>query len=443
MTVTHRLVAIVACLVASCVGGALAAQDVSIPATPAGAALRTWLDAFNSGDSARFGAYLRRYEPDLEVAPMMGFREATGGFDLVSVERSAPREIEFVVRERKSPMTGYGVLTLADGDTPRVRRQVRAMGPGVSASDLRIDAAARRRAIEGALALLDSFYVFPEVAKRAGDTLRARLARGAYERYGNGITFATRLDDDLAELTRDKHLHLNYSARPIPPRPERPASDAPPKRSPEERAEYAEDNCGFQEVKRLDGNIGYLRFDYFGAPDLCEQTAAAAMTFLAGTKALIVDLRQNGGGSPPMVAFITSYLFDKRTHLNDLWTRRTNKTEEFWTRDSVPGLRFGGTKPVYVLTSKRTFSGAEEFSYNLKALKRATIVGEVTGGGAHPVSGHRIDEHFMVGVPFARAINPVTKTNWEGTGVEPDVKVPAKDALAKAEELARGGRQAR
>jgi hypothetical protein len=439
MTVPHRLVAIAASLVALCAGTPAAAQVVTIPATPAGAALREWLDAFNSGDSARFGAYLLRYEPDLELAPMMGFREQTGGFDLVSVERSAPRAIEFVVRERKSPMTGYGVLTLGDGEPPRVQRQVRAMGPGVTVRDLRIDAAARRSAIEGAVARLDSFYVFPEVAKRAGDTLRARLARGAYDAYENGLTFATRLDDDLAALTRDKHLHVNFSPRPIPARPEPPESDAPRQRTAAERAEYAEDNCGFQEVKRLPGNIGYLRFDYFGAPDLCEQTAAAAMTFLAGTKALIVDLRQNGGGSPPMVAFITSYLFDGRTHLNDLWTRRTNKTEEFWTRDSVPGLRFGGKKPVYVLTSKRTFSGAEEFSYNLKALKRATIVGEVTGGGAHPVAGHRIDEHFFIGVPFARAINPVTKTNWEGTGVEPDVQVPAKEAQARAEQLARGG----
>lgn len=100
----------------------------------------------------------------------------------------------------------------------------------------------------------------------------------------------------------------------------------------------------------------------------------------------------------------------------------------------MPGKRLDD-KPVYVLTSKDTFSGAEEFSYNLKNLKRATLVGETTGGGAHPVSGHRIDDHFMIGVPYARAINPISKTNWEGTGVEPDVKVPAADALTTAEKL--------
>jgi C-terminal processing protease CtpA/Prc len=136
-----------------------------------------------------------------------------------------------------------------------------------------------------------------------------------------------------------------------------------------------------------------------------------------------------------MIALISTYLFGKRTHLNDLWERKDDATDQYWTLPYVPGKRLED-KPVYVLTSKQTFSGAEEFSYNLKNLKRATLVGETTGGGAHPVSGHRIDDHFMIGVPFARAINPISKTNWEGKGVEPDVKVTASDALTTAEKLA-------
>jgi C-terminal processing protease CtpA/Prc len=159
------------------------------------------------------------------------------------------------------------------------------------------------------------------------------------------------------------------------------------------------------------------------------------MNYLAHADAIIIDLRENGGGDPKMIALVSTYLFSKPTHLNDLWERKSNTTQQYWTLPYVPGNRLED-KPAYVLTSKRTFSGAEEFSYNLKNLKRATIVGETTGGGAHPVRGQRIDDHFIIGVPFARAINPISKTNWEGTGVEPDVKVPAAEALATAQKLA-------
>ena len=413
----------------------------AIPKTPAGEVLRAWLDAFNSGDTARVGAYQRRYEPEITVSEELGFREQTGGFELLTIERSEPRHLEFTVRERSSPMTAFGVLDVSSSEPLRVKtRDLQAMGPNVSPAALSIDAGARARAVAGAAALLDTFYVFPDVAKRMGDSLRVRLARKEYDKYTNGMTFAMRLNDDLAEIAHDKHLRVNYSARPLPPDEARPVGAPPPAPSPEDQAREREFldriNCGFVKAEQLPGNVGYLKFNGFLNVDRCATTASAAMTFLAGTRALIIDLRENGGGSPGMVAFVSSYLFDRRTHLNDLWTRRTGKTEEFWTRDSVPGRRFGGEKPIYVLTSARTFSGAEEFTYNLKNLKRATIIGETTGGGAHPVAGHRIDEHFMIGVPFARAINPITHTNWEGVGVKPDVIVPANDALVTAQKLA-------
>ena len=138
---------------------------------------------------------------------------------------------------------------------------------------------------------------------------------------------------------------------------------------------------------------------------------------------LSAQVHGNGGGAPKMVAFVCSYLFSQRTHLNDLWTRRTNSTEEFWTSPEVPGKKLPDDKPVFVLTSKRSFSGAEEFTYNLKNLKRATIVGETTGGGAHPVSGQRIDEHFIIGVPFARAINPYASASSGLRTIEPTAGV--------------------
>jgi C-terminal processing protease CtpA/Prc len=157
------------------------------------------------------------------------------------------------------------------------------------------------------------------------------------------------------------------------------------------------------------------------------------MGFVANSDAIIFDLRRNGGGDPAMVALISSYLFgDKPVHLNDLYWRKGDRTDEFWTDPKAAAFKLEN-KPIYVLTSSRTFSGAEEFSYNLKNLKRAVIVGETTGGGAHPGSGQRLSEHFQVFVPSGRAISPITKTNWEGTGVEPDVKVPKEQALITAQ----------
>ena len=191
-------------------------------------------------------------------------------------------------------------------------------------------------------------------------------------------------------------------------------------------------NGGFEKVERLDGNVGLLKFNGFLPPEFAGDTAVAAMNFLASSDALIVDLRENGGGDPAMVALICSYLFGAEpVHLNDLYFRPANETHQYWTLSFVPGKHYG-EKPVYVLTSRNTFSGAEEFTYNLKTRKRATIVGETTGGGANPGGPERIDDHFQVFVPSGRAINPVTKINWEGTGVTPDVAVPADQAFHTA-----------
>jgi C-terminal processing protease CtpA/Prc len=196
-----------------------------------------------------------------------------------------------------------------------------------------------------------------------------------------------------------------------------------------------QNNCAFEKAEILPGNIGYLELNAFGPAEVCAPTATAAMNFLANTGAIIFDLRQNNGGDPDMVQFICSYLFDHPTRLSDIWTRKDSSTQQYWTLPYVPGKSLAG-KPAYVLTSKQTFSGGEEFTYDLKNLKRATIVGETTGGGAHPVDAHRIGDRFVIAVPFATAVSPITHTSWEGTGVEPDVKVSADSALARAEKLA-------
>jgi len=296
--------------------------------------------------------------------------------------------------------------------------------------DLTIDAATRTQVIDGILKRLNDSYVFPETAKKMEQAIRERLNNKEYDQITSSKEFATKLTSDLQAVSHDKHLRVRYSFDPIP--------DRGPRREPtaEEREQEKRDltwmNHGFTKVERLPGNIGYIDFRGFMDPDLAADTVAAAMNFVNGTDALIIDMRYNGGGNPAMVAFVCSYLFGPEpVHLNDLYWREGNRTDEFWTRKEVPGKRYLN-KDVYVLTSKRTFSGAEEFTYNLKNLKRATIVGETTGGGAHPGGGFRINEHFGMFVPTGRAISPITKTNWEGTGVTPDVAVPADQALLVA-----------
>jgi retinol-binding protein 3 len=425
-----------ACLVLV-LGLATAWAQATIPNTPAGLTFKAWLEAFNSGDRALMEAYYSKHDPSKKVEDELEFRKMTGGFQLLQVIKSEPLHLEFMVKERASETRAAGKIDVKEGERGEVTSFVLdALPPGASAADLvfKVDAATRTRVIDGAIAKLNELYVFPETAKKMEEAVRARQKKGEYDSVTDGEAFATMLTENFQEVSHDKHLRVDFSPAPMPERKEGPPdADA--------RARYRKQmermNCGFDKVEILDANLGYVKFDMFADPEVCGPTAVAAMNFLGNVDAIIFDLRENGGGDPKMIALLSTYLFSEPTHLNDLWERKGDATHQYWTLPYVPGKRLDG-KPAYVLTSARTFSGAEEFSYNLKNLKRATIIGETTGGGAHPVSGHRIDDHFMIGVPFARAINPISKTNWEGTGVEPDVKVPAADALATAQKLAAG-----
>jgi hypothetical protein len=424
-----RLVSILL-LVAACA----CSQPPAIPDTPAGHTLQAWLDNFNSGDRARIQAYLAKYEPTKALDGTVAFRDQTGGFDLLGIDKSDRLHVEFRVKEKASPTIALGKMEVKDADPAEVVSfSLRGIPPGMTVADMtvKIDAATRVRVIDGAIANLNEFYVFPETAKKMEEALRARQKKGEYDAVNEGEAFASLLTDHLQEVSHDKHLRVNCIPRVLPKVEPGPNPDAEAR----VRTQIERNNCFFEKAERLPSNIGLLKFNAFADPAACGPTATAAMNFLGNVDAIIFDLRDNGGGDPKMIAYISTYLFAEPTHLNDLYLRKENKTTEYWTLPNVPGKRLAG-KPVFVLTSKRTFSGAEEFSYNLKNLKRATIIGETTGGGAHPVSGHRIDDHFMIGVPFARAVNPITKTNWEGTGVEPDVKVPAAEALDVAKKMA-------
>jgi retinol-binding protein 3 len=412
----------------------IAAEGVAPPDTPAGHALASWLDAFNSADETRTKAYTEKYQPTIPVALQMSFRQQTGGLDLTGIRVSEPLRIEFSTKERAHDTRAIGKLILSGSDPARITGfALLAIPPGnPPVLGFSIDSQTRDRVLDHAIAQLQDSYVSPELAKQMGEALRRHHKHGDYNAIAEGDEFANLLTTHLRDVSHDKHLAVRFVPTRLPD-----SLDAPPDAEQLARNQrmMQRSNCAFDKVEVLPDNVGYVKFDAFISPSDCSETAIAAMGFVAHADALIFDLRDNHGGDPAMIALICSYLFDRPTHLNDLWNRKENFATQWWTLPYVPGKRLPNI-PVYVLTSSRTFSGAEEFSYDLQSLKRATIVGEITGGGAHPVSGQRIDDRFMIIVPIAKAVNPITKTNWEGTGVKPDVAVAASDALVTAQKLA-------
>lgn len=305
------------------------------------------------------------------------------------------------------------------------RAQERAAQP-----DLTIDAATRSEVLEAVIRNMRDYYVFPKVGDEVGRDVGERRLKREYDSITSAAELAKVLTARLREITKDKHVSVNYSYKPVPERRE----GAPP--TAEERRglrNYGETvNYGFESVERLAGNVGYIRLNLFFPTEYGGDTAVAAMRFVADTEALIIDLRANDGGQPGMIVLLASYLFtEEPVQLSGLFSRKTNAVQQYWTMPYVPGQRYVG-KEVYILTSRRTFSGGEAFAYDLKNLKRATVVGETTEGAANPRDVYRINEHFWMGIPTARPVSPVTQTNWEGTGVKPDVDVPAGLALKTA-----------
>ena len=412
-------------------GIGLGISAVPIPNTPAVKTLQAWLEAFNSGDRAKMVAYVKTFDHQQNVDNMVSFRSVTGGFDLLAIESSNPLHIRFRLKERDSEAQALGDITVKDGQPPTVESfGLRGLPPGVEPVNVTLDSELRKKTIHGVASALTDFYVDPDLAKKMSDAIQLHAKSGDYEKLSDSYEFADKLTSDLRDVSHDKHLRVDFNPFKMPP-------PHPP--TPEDEARFHQqmehDNCAFQKVEILPGNIGYIKFNGFMDAGFCGSTVNAAMEFAAHTDALIFDIRENGGGEPAMVTLIASYLFDQPTHLIDIYNRHEDTTQQNWTLSYLPGPRLAKI-PVFVLTSKGTFSGAEEFAFDLKNQKRATIVGETTGGGAHPVSGHPVGDYFMVAVPFAKSLDPVTKTNWEGRGVEPDTKVAADDALATAERLA-------
>jgi C-terminal processing protease CtpA/Prc len=293
----------------------------------------------------------------------------------------------------------------------------RAAANSDAAQSVPLDQATVRKVIGGIVAELREGYVFPDKGVQAADALEKALAENTYAGVTDPGKFAVQLTDQLRTITQDSHMRVIFGS---------PFRNQPPPSAPQD--------AGF-EVKRLDGNIGYIHLVRFVPPAVFNPVADDAMRNLSDTAALIIDMRDNGGGHPASVAYLASFFLDpgQRVHINDLiWCNRgtsTFKTESFWS--SLTPVSYLG-KPVYVLVGPKTYSAGEEFAYDLQVLKRATVIGEKTRGGANPGGLKELGSDLFVVVPTGRAENPITRRNWEGIGVRPDVQAMPQTAQETA-----------
>lgn len=257
---------------------------------------------------------------------------------------------------------------------------------------------------------LQERYIDAGVAVRMADAIRAREATGGFDAMATRADIARTLNDLLQRISHDKHLRVFDSP---PPRPT--ITTRPP--------------VGRQEV--LDGNIGYIQVPSFVAsPAESAPLFAAAMNAVSGTRALIVDVRGNGGGLPGTVALLAAYfLKPEPVLLATIENRSQGTTVENRTPATVDGPRYGETRPLYILIDGRTASAGESLAYFLQAAKRATVIGETSAGAANPGGIVRLPSDFAAFIPTGRVTNPVTGTNWEGRGVVPDVATAGADAL--------------
>ncbi|HEV7922038.1 MAG TPA: S41 family peptidase [Thermoanaerobaculia bacterium] len=279
---------------------------------------------------------------------------------------------------------------------------------------------ARADAVEKIAALIDENYVFEATAHRVAGELRARQASGAYDALNDPDAFAAALTADLRRLGEDEHLEVvvrRAEAAPLAT-PAQPDWLEPLRRR----------NFDFARVEIMEGNIGYLDLRSFPPPEVAGDTAAAAMEFLANADAVIIDLRRNGGGTGDMVHFLATYFFEQRTLLSRTFRRAENRTTDDRTLPYVPGRRLVKT-PLFILTSRETFSAAEGFAFSLQQLGRAVIVGERTRGGANAGRYRRATELFSVFIPMAHAMAAESDKSWDRAGIQPDVPSPAAEAL--------------
>lgn len=298
-----------------------------------------------------------------------------------------------------------------------------------------IDETTQKEVIQNLSKKLLAYYIFPDIAEDICAHLRKHFEDGTYRDITEGEALALALTTHIQEINQDRHLQVRWFAEPLPDHEGSMLNNQEKVEELKRRARLG--NYGIYKVERLPGNIGYIDIRYFYRTSWGSgETIVAAMNFLANMTVVIIDLRKCRGGNPGAVALVSSYFFDREpVHLNSLYWREKDIIEQYWTLPYVPG-KYMVDQSVYILTSKETFSAGEEFSYNMQALQRAVLVGEITAGGAHPGSPYKLHPHFEAFIPNRRTINPVTGQNWEGIGVQPDISTTQDQALKVAYQMA-------
>jgi C-terminal processing protease CtpA/Prc len=298
----------------------------------------------------------------------------------------------------------------------------------------------KKAVIDSLCMLLNTYYVSAEKATQITNTLQTNFKNGSYDKLNNPNFFTDAINATMRLMSQDKHLNLAFDPEGIKAQLKAETKVITTNES-ENLQKYLtqikRQSYGFKEIKMLEGNVGYLRIDDFFSPNYAAETAIAALNFLSSSEAIIFDMRYNKGGDASMIQVIISQLYKKDTtiHLNSFYHRATNTTSEMFTIPNLKGNKMPEI-PVYVLTSKETFSAAEALAYDLQSLKRATIIGEVTAGGANAGNTAIVTQLFTLFLPSEKTINPITKTNWEVVGVIPDVITTANNALEKAHIIA-------
>jgi hypothetical protein len=276
--------------------------------------------------------------------------------------------------------------------------------------------------------VINNEYFDTEITPRVFAELKQARAAGHFASAKSLQDFANLLNNILFEVTRDKHLNVQVV---------RPPSQPPPDGGPAPNRRDQPTTAGFKRVEILPEKIGVLEVTMFLRPSEHREALAEAMKTLEPAAALIIDMRANGGGSPGTVAILLSYLFEQPDlPLFDIIPRQGER-DTYKTEPASAKIARNGSRPIWVLTSSRSFSGGEGFAYLMQERKRAVIVGEKTAGAANPGRPYPVNEHFEVTVPNGRLSSAITHSNWEGAGVTPDILVPADQAMDVAIERAK------